>query len=220
MTTRRLWAGLSILMVAISSHAAEAPKITHLKGSVLYSGPGKKPWHKLTQDSAIEQGGRVIVGKDSGVSFTFDGKEVRVWENTRFIVTQLSAPGEAYELGLNKGYLWASVNPKNGRHFRIRTRSAVLGVRGTMFSAIESEKGTLTCVCKGRVHVVSGSQEAEVKEGGGMSVTRDGNASKPAYAKIMVSGRPTAEFMKSTEEDHRFKRCLYCHNDSFKMGQR
>jgi hypothetical protein len=127
-----------------------AGKVKVLQGSVsIVRADGKK--EIVAKEGNIYEGDRVETGKETGAVVNFKGgNKMHVSPDTQVEVKEFSAPGAPDSrkalMNLIKGKIRNQVEQKyNGKtsYFKVSTRGAVAGVRGTDFVVSHSEDGKL-----------------------------------------------------------------------------
>lgn len=105
---------------------------------------------------------RVVTGLDSTVAIVFDGKNVLTVEEDTEAYVDLAADLRTVEL--RRGALASAlrklnqVTTREPDRFRVKTPSAVAGVRGTVFYVkVEDPAHTYLCTCNGTLHLTDGS---------------------------------------------------------------
>ena len=167
-------------LAAAPADAAPAPagKIVYLEGEVAVD---RVP-ARIGQP--VPSGAVVQTGPASVCEITWGNRNIiQVQENTRVVLgTARFAPG----LDLERGSVAAVLNKLDaitGRNsFRIRTPSAVAGVRGTAFFVkVEDAGSTYVCACNGAVDVTRGlGRQAELASSAHMArrFAREGLATR------------------------------------------
>lgn len=157
-----LLALLVTALAAVSAAAAPAPAgaIAYLDGEVSVDRVPARIGQPITSGAVVQ------TGPASVCEITWGNRNIiQVQENTRVVLgTARFAPG----LDLQRGSVAAILNKLDavtGRNsFRIRTSSAVAGVRGTAFFVkVEDAGSTYVCACNGAVDVTRGlGRQAEL----------------------------------------------------------
>jgi hypothetical protein len=153
------------IMAAVASlpvgAAAEAtPKATFIKGDVT-AGPVGGTLQKVRRGSALAAGSVIKTGDGARAELTFpDGSVVRVGpaselklEAAGFDSTTKTVKVEAEVVG---GKAWAKVATLVGddAQFKVKTKNAVAGVRGTIFRVnVDQDQATVVKVYNGSVAV-------------------------------------------------------------------
>jgi ferric-dicitrate binding protein FerR (iron transport regulator) len=161
--------GLLVLMPAFAN--AYSAKLTYFSGDVQVG--AKDHWTKATLNQAVKSGDFVKTGKDATAILTLDNdSQLKMKDQSEL---QLSDPIKS-EVFLHSGALFSRIKKSKETHFRVRTKTVTMGVRGTQFytSYGEEEKqkqDVWMCVNEGLVAVESVSEEPVlVKEGMGVFV--------------------------------------------------
>jgi hypothetical protein len=147
---------LTTLIVTSYAHAEGKIKITKLSGEVIYN-------NKIVAVGAeLDPGSELVVGKEESdfVEITYpEGHHLRLKKNAKLKITAPSL------LNLLFGKLFVYYNKQNKNEpLRIRTSTAVVGVRGTKFLVEEDPKGSYYCVCDGVIEVTKDSITRQVKK--------------------------------------------------------
>jgi hypothetical protein len=142
---------------AASPHGA----VVFFEGKVKIDGAPAEIGKELGAKTSIE------TGPGASCEIVFDGKNaIRVGQNSR---AELDFSGIVREVKLERGGL-TSVLRKLGKvagsdSFRVRTATAIAGVRGTSFCVWVEEGATYVCACNGEVRTIdaAGSNELDLK---------------------------------------------------------
>jgi hypothetical protein len=137
--------------------AGGASTITYADGKCLAgSGPGG-PWTPIKKGDTVKDGQYVKTEAGSKVEITLpDGSALRLGDNTLFQL-EASKPkkdkGSSFSVLLGK--TWAKVKSVSGQgNFEVKTKTAVAGVRGTVFSVLaQQDTATTVKVFEGEVAV-------------------------------------------------------------------
>lgn len=122
--------------------------VAFLQGEVVID---EKP-AEIGQSVAVRA--RIRTGPDASCELVYNGKNaIRLGKNTEAVIDFAAATAE---IELNRGGV-TSVLRKLGKvagtdSFRIRTGTAVAGVRGTSFCVWADATSTYVCACNGTVH--------------------------------------------------------------------
>lgn len=157
---------LSALLVLFCTAAhAEGPSgqatVQEVKGEVWKVSRGKK--QALKAGDTIRPGARLETGAKGTVVLVFDEAAVAVDPKTQVeLGGGTSAPGE---VSVRQGGLQAVIRKAKEQadqdRFVIRSRAAVMGVRGTaLYVQTSKDKPDFLCVCKGQVEVRSRSGQS------------------------------------------------------------
>jgi hypothetical protein len=153
---------LSLLLAlsTASAWAAATPmgKVAEMKGKGFVLRDGNRealaPGAVVNENDVIEtnsDGTATLVIQDGSVK-----SAVMIKPSSRIKLS--GKPGQAVEIGLERGAVLSSVNTpdykKRPQPFRVRTKSATMGVRGTVFF-VKADVGapTFVCTCIGKVHI-------------------------------------------------------------------
>jgi hypothetical protein len=119
---------------------------------------GDEPARPLTLNAQVEQGEEVVTGPDSQASLvTSDGARVRVFPNSRLLVSQPSSVGRRL-LHLFLGAVKVEIEKRSGRPnpHSMTTPTAIIAVRGTVFSVfVGGDESTRVAVDEGSVSVAN-----------------------------------------------------------------
>lgn len=156
---------MALLLGPAHSHAAPVLGRVHAVEGVAHiarvhaGGTGAKP-QSIKKGDAIHAGDRVETGRASNLTVVLQDGSVRaaLLVKPDSSLRLANEPGQAIEVRLEKGAVLSDIhNPDFKRRpqpFRVRTRTAVMGVRGTVFF-VKAEAGApdFLCTCAGKVHV-------------------------------------------------------------------
>lgn len=163
---------------------AAAAKVIKIVGKVLVDG---KPLAGKTIDS-----GATIDTSEVGaqVDLSINGKSFSRLKGGKVVLRIPAKSAGETVIELVSGELFSHLKPGSGDKLTVRTRSAVMGVRGTKFFMSEDEKGSYLCVCEGKVEAASATQpkakSVMVVAGDDLHVTADGTLGKPVAAQAMM----------------------------------
>jgi regulation of enolase protein 1 (concanavalin A-like superfamily) len=123
-------------------------------------------WEPLEPGGYLGRGARIRVGASSSCELQFgDRAMVRLGERTEILVEQLSTRvGRAdIELFAESGSVLSKVSRlMGGETYRIKTKSAACGVRGTLFGVTVTEaEDTIVSVKEGKVYVLPAGSDFE-----------------------------------------------------------
>lgn len=114
--------------------------VTHLEGIATRVEKGMSTGSVLASGATLHPGDTVTTGMDSRIELKLpDASFIRFDEETTFILTSLAADTETRERDVNIdvviGKTWANVSKYMGKRggFTISTKTAVAGVRGTIY---------------------------------------------------------------------------------------
>lgn len=151
MTLVRLAAVL--LLAAAPAKAQEQPQtvvIAQAGGAPLVLLDGIEPWRRAQPGYELTPGTKVHVGPRGLVVLAFsDGSKIRLTQNADFTLEEAQSSSIAGFLGLGRLEAWVSKNSQ--REFKIHSAQAVAAVRGTIFSMVASNNGTIVDLFSGRL---------------------------------------------------------------------
>jgi len=164
-----------VLAAFLVSPAWAAPaKLVQLSGKAqITRAKGNEP---AAVGALLVEGEAIATGKDgTAVLELDDGSQVKLVPSSRVAVSDLK---NARELRLEAGGVFAKAQPQPAGKptFRIRTRSAVMGVRGTQFFAAlgrkkgAAERDVWMCVNEGQVEVETTAEKKKVAVNAGQGV--------------------------------------------------
>ena len=161
-----LWILISFLFVCTYAYAkievkTDSAVITFLDGNAEYKKKDEAKWDTLKKDTVLKEGDEVKTLEKARLELTLSDKSVmRFAANTSFIITQLkSAKGDkggsaGVKLFLGKFYGNVSKMAKKDSEFKVETKVAVAGVRGTIYRVdMEKDDSYLTRVYEGKIEV-------------------------------------------------------------------
>jgi hypothetical protein len=168
---------LALLMLMLNavahSRLSFAAELTHVLGEVQVEG---KP---AARGLKLAEGQTVRAGKASAALLALDdGSKVKLNSETELRLDRLRG---GTELELKAGAVFSQVEKQPaGKQaaFRIRTKTAVMGVRGTRFYTAAG-RDIWMCVNEGRVEVESQGKSLMVQEGEGIFVPAGKPATEP-----------------------------------------
>jgi ferric-dicitrate binding protein FerR (iron transport regulator) len=107
----------------------------------------------LSAGSPVRDGEIVVTGPRSSATVVLqDGVALKIGGSSQL---RIGTDANGRVLDLARGSVLSAVKPRSGRSpgLRVRTRSATLGVRGTVFFVEESDsrKETYVCFCDGKI---------------------------------------------------------------------
>lgn len=170
--------------------------VDFVHGSVKAATGPATPAVPVATGSQLAEGTQLQTGADGYVSVRLaDGSLIKVQAGSDVTLERMrrrTATGDtSLGIGLQRGSVQSTVTPKNtrGQRFDIRTPLAVASVRGTEFDVSVADNGnTATSVTQGVVAVRApahakekpeqGSLGADLQEGEGNAVTREGSLGK------------------------------------------
>ena len=192
-----------------------------------YPAPGKALFKKVTGQVSVLINGKWIpakvnqilegsetikTGNQSSAVLHHNGTDIRLYDNT---VLMLNKPGEKGEnsVHLQSGFSWYQVK-KSKEGFSVTTPTAVASVRGTKFAVASDDRGTISCVCEGKVaskSKISSSKEVKIKKGGSHHYSSKGDLVIKSYSKYFDKKNVDIAFQTEIDKDSKLKSCLNCH---------
>lgn len=159
---------LFILLFSLSSFAGE---VIFIKGSALHN---KIP---LLKKAEITYGDIISVGENSMVIIKSDQVVLKLKENTEVkIMKPVNENGQTkFEYYLERGELFFKGHRQKNQKYFVKTKDAIMGVRGTEFFATASEEKnkkivSWMCVNSGLVAVIIPGTKGEVLVNAGEGV--------------------------------------------------
>ncbi len=128
-------------------------KVQFILGDVKITVNGaEKP---AVQGDQIKVGDLVITGKKSVVDLVFgESGVIRINEKSNVTVSNIAdKSGGETVMDMKNGKVFLTLSKLKGTGFKVKTPTAVAGVRGTSFSVISDKKGAKLSVMKGTVDV-------------------------------------------------------------------
>lgn len=159
--------------------------VAFIKGDVRYYRSDGDEGRVLQAGERLEEGGRIETGADGSVEVTFgDGSSFHLKPDSVLSIVRSRLKGDDFvlrNLFLKTGRVVSRIRKATGREhrYKIRTPSAVAGVRGTEFRvSVDAEETTRSEVLSGTVAVESRHREVLLREGEGTGV-RKGESPQP-----------------------------------------
>lgn len=177
-------------------------KVQFILGDVKVSVNGaEKP---AAQGDRLNVGDVIITGKKSVVDLIFgESGVIRVNENSNITVSNIAdkAGGETV-MDMNNGKVFLTLSKLKGTGFKVKTPTAVAGVRGTSFSVTSDKKGAKLSVMKGTVAVnpVKDGKVIEDKSIAVESGNKTGYIDKKSVEKI-INGKMEIPVMEMTPSE-------------------
>lgn len=174
-------------MQTLEAAGDKAPRavVSRMRGEVKIH--TRRGWKSLDPQRQITPGEIIRTGKDGYIELIFnDGSTINLDANTSLVLDSVDAETSNYRLLL--GRIKANIKRLNRRRYRIRTPTAVLGVRGTEFIVESDGAGaSAVVVLEGEISFAAiDSEESTVIRAGEFSAVRaDGTLT--AATKIDVS---------------------------------
>jgi hypothetical protein len=215
---------LIILFTLLTHNSFGAIKILIIKGTVKYRLPKVRDWKEAEKGMTLLEGTHIKTYSKSIVRIKHGDTTMNVSPKT--IITlgpETLTKKKPNSIRLLKGFLWAKTNKKDKKKnntFNVKTKSAVMGVRGTQFAVSHSKHdGSLTCVCEGSVEITQKEKSNIISRGAGLETYKDKGQTTKNYMSLMKKGVPKKSFYKLVKKDHRYKNCLYCHKKDFSLSK-
>ncbi len=172
---------LAFLALSVPALAIDA-KIEHIVGSVKITNP--KGTSEATIGDKLSEKDTVVTGEKSlAILGLGDGSKFKVSQRTELEIASLT---DGTDLLLKRGSVFSRVSKQQGPRFKLRTRTATMGVRGTEFFAAFGKKDkqfndTWMCVHKGEVEIedTASLEKVQVKAGFGVLLAEGKKISLP-----------------------------------------
>lgn len=157
---------LSLLLLCIAFRAgAQNVGVTFIKGEVKAGPPGQLEALKL--GSRIQHGHVLKTGADGTVILSYPNESrIKVKENSELTIQAPANPKEVSGADLVVGAVFSMVRKSAGSSFRVKTPTAVAGVRGTQFFTSHDAGSGRTWMC-----VKEGEVEMQKDDGKAVAVT-------------------------------------------------
>lgn len=125
----------------------------------------------------------IAKGKKSFIQFKTIYGSVILLKNGELKLTDLQK--KSSKLELLKGEFFHYMKEKSKRSFTVKTRSTVMGVRGTKYYISERDEESYLCVCEGVVEAIRGDESELISKNEDLHV-KDGVALKKLKANKMM----------------------------------
>lgn len=136
------------LIFSLNSFGAESvASVTRLSGEVFVNGSALKLEDSLKVGDKLK-----AVGKKSFIQFKTIYGSVILLKDGELNLINLQKKSSLVDLV--KGEFFHYMKEKTDRSFTVKTKSAVLGVRGTKYYISERDDESYLCVCEGRVEAI------------------------------------------------------------------
>lgn len=135
-----------LIILFFATFNLQAAVLTKVSGNVLVNSLKAKGKIELNLGDIV-----TAKGKNSYAIIDF-GEETKSIISNGSLKIEKSNDKE-HELNLIKGLLSTSMKQVENKKLQIRTKNAVLGVRGTKFLTMYGEDDTYLCVCEGTVEI-------------------------------------------------------------------
>ena len=173
--------GISRAMGGFSSMPSEKPVINRVIGEVTVKAAGSGPWKEGKKGMLLDSGDTVKTGPDGKCEIYHAGGAIRMYSNTILVVPVLESREETVSVKrvlMEKGAgIFRSSRRGIEDGFEVQTLHVIAGVKGTIFSVLNDDKGTTVSVYTGRVLVTDPQRtpETETMVGPGERMTvKDG----------------------------------------------
>lgn len=147
--------GLFLLIVS-SSVLADFAKVKFVRGEVTALKPGEKKAVKLKRNDVLPEGTSVVTRPKSIIKINLsDGSVVSLGPKSKLVLHTMNKKKKTNVMGVLKGVIRAEVRKEQVKDPKmiIKTRSAVMGVRGTTFKSVynPATKNTSLVTIEGEV---------------------------------------------------------------------
>ncbi|MBI3599259.1 MAG: FecR domain-containing protein [Nitrospinae bacterium] len=137
--------------------------VSSLEGKAEYKKKDETKWSPLKKDEILKEGDEVKTLEKARLELTLSDKSMmRFAESSSFIITQLKSQkgekGGATNVKLLFGKFYGNVSKfaKKDSEFKVETKVAVAGVRGTIYRVdMEKDNSYLTRVYEGKIEVAN-----------------------------------------------------------------
>ncbi|MGK0290522.1 MAG: hypothetical protein ACI86H_001981 [bacterium] len=119
----------------------------------------------------LRNGDLVKTGKRTKVSIVFrDGSEVRLFQNTRFLIEEAKESNGAkrsfrYKFFMKLGSMWGKFIKNSQTNTQIKTPTATIGIKGTMLRISERNSKSSVSLSSGLISVKNDNEKIELKPG-------------------------------------------------------
>ncbi len=212
----RIWAGVALIALCVAGFIPLIGQdgkavVVRLIGSARVESGGK--WSALARNSVVNDSDTIETGAQSQVVIQYKGIEVRLGANTKLKVESLIDDKKPAKLKLLSGFSWASVKDQGKRGLSIQSPTTVAAVRGTKFALASDAKGSVSCVCEGKVATSPGENKevSEVAAGGSHTYDAGGKLTKKDFTKYFKKLKVDKTFQAEIQKDARLSSCTNCH---------
>ena len=184
------------LLIPLQVFAAPAGRVTKVKGEASFRAGTASPYQRVAAGQELAEGGWVRTGRDGWIELTLsDQSRFTIANDSELELTRFSAAGQKREGAFNlvQGKLRATVVKLAGKQtdFKVRSGTAVAGVKGTEFLMLSHGPANVFFGNEGTVAVTGHSEEAEALVAGTMTQTTRGY--RPAPVVAVETGTPLAQ---------------------------
>lgn len=165
-------------IVSSAYSAVDIATVTRINGDVKVNGKA------LTKDAKLKVGDNLTAdGKKSFVQFKTIYGSVILLKDGELKLTDLQKKSSKVELV--KGEFFHYMKEKSKRNFSVKTKSAVMGIRGTKYYISEKQDESYLCVCEGVVEAKRGDETQLISKNEDLHV-KDGQKLKKLKANEMM----------------------------------
>ncbi len=152
---------ITILFISATAFAGQYARVTRLEGKAFAAGSVKGPWHAIKVGSKLRRSEVVKTAKDSRIEITLpDGSVIRLSSESKLVLENIMVSKKKkkkkFSFRLLLGKAWTKVKKLMSKDssFKVKTKNAVAGVRGTTFRLnVEKDESTVVRVYSGAVAV-------------------------------------------------------------------
>ena len=149
---------LAFIMISSSLYAAQTARVLMVRGDVTQLSPGSKEAKKVKKGDVYKEDTSVLTGEKSVVRLKFADKSVMNLGPKSKVVVSKMPKKKPNMISLITGSIKAEVEKKNTGKTKmiVKTKSAVMGIRGTKFQAIYNSQNNNTSLVtvEGKVAMV------------------------------------------------------------------
>lgn len=180
--------GLTFAYNSTYAGAKRMATLTHIKGEVKVKAPDSAEWAAATDRMVVNEGDEVKTAAGSSAIIKMDdGSMVKIGPLAKMKMESMGKDGRhnKTDIGVSIGKSWQRVNKLSAdSSFKVKTPTAVAGVRGTFFSSEVEQSTDSTFDCfDGAIDVASAddpNNTVPVTAGYRTQVTQDGNLNQPS----------------------------------------
>ena len=169
---------LSLLILVVSFNL-EAATVRNIKGTVTVNSV------KIDKEKKVGSGDQIAaIGKGSSVQIFFEDGSRSLLRNGKLSITE-EVPQEKTLLNLARGILFTS-KEKGKSNLEVKTKNAVMGVRGTKFYIEENPDDTYLCVCEGVVAIQNDKATTLVERNEDVHTDKNASLKKAPASDMML----------------------------------
>lgn len=172
------WALFLLLTILTHPALAAIGTIGKIHGKVFVDGKEAKLQQKIEPNSQVKAQDK----KSFVVINFFNGSRVLLRNGQ---VSFKGSEGKDSVMDLASGELFSYLRENAGLSQKVKTKNAVMGVRGTKFYVKESEADTYLCVCDGKVEITNEKSTALVSKNEDVRAVKGVTFSKSAANAMM-----------------------------------